>query len=164
MAALAITTQIPSDDLLLSRPYCRSESLITPVMCKNIIFQVSFQILILGITLYLHQSLEDGKQLSIFFNMFVMLMLFNQINCRKLKNTQLNSFKDILKNNFFILFVGLEFTIQILLMTYGGKTLGIVPLTLSEHIKCLAVGSLSLGLGIIGKLYGPDKIYISWSK
>lgn len=35
---------------------------------------------------------ETGKHYSIFFNVFVLLQVFNEINARKLKNSEYNVF------------------------------------------------------------------------
>lgn len=45
--------------------------------------------------------------------------------------------------------------IQFLLITYGGKSIRVTPLTFSEHVLCLALGSLSLVFGFISKKFGP---------
>ena len=101
-ASLALATEPPSEDLLLRKPYSRFEHLITPVMWKNIIMQALLQIIILGTILFCgpqifnipssiglkhhHWNEQTGRHYSIFFNTFVMLQLFNEINSRKLKN------------------------------------------------------------------------------
>lgn len=71
-------------------------------MWKNVIMQALLQIIILGTVLFAGPRLfgitssvglehsqwndETGRHYSIFFNTFVMLQLFNEINSRKLKN------------------------------------------------------------------------------
>jgi Ca2+ transporting ATPase len=101
-ASLALATEPPSNDLLKRKPYTRFESLITPVMWKNIIMQALLQITILGTILFFGPTLfgvpssvrlnhhewnnDTGRHYSIFFNVFVMMQLFNEINSRKLKN------------------------------------------------------------------------------
>jgi Ca2+ transporting ATPase len=101
-ASLALATEPPSNDLLKRKPYTRFESLITPVMWKNIIMQALLQITILGTILVFGPTLfgvpssvrlnhhewnnDTGRHYSIFFNVFVMMQLFNEINSRKLKN------------------------------------------------------------------------------
>lgn len=72
-------------------------------MWRNIITQGSLQVLILGTILFrgpqifgIQSSIglnhdtwnnESGKHYSIFFNVFVLLQVFNEINCRKLKTS-----------------------------------------------------------------------------
>ena len=72
-------------------------------MWKNIISQGCLQIFILGTILFKGPQLfniqssigvnhmnwndETGKHYSIFFNVFVLLQIFNEVNARKLKST-----------------------------------------------------------------------------
>jgi len=44
----------------------------------------------------------NGQHYTIFFNIFVFLQIFNEINCRKLKKTEINVFEGFFENNFFI--------------------------------------------------------------
>jgi len=71
-------------------------------MWKNIITQGVLQVVILGTILFKGPEIFDipssigvthsswnhlnGKHYSIFFNTFVLLQVFNEINCRKLKS------------------------------------------------------------------------------
>lgn len=48
LAALALATEPPNDELLKRKPYSRFENLITPEMWKNIISQGLLQVVVLG--------------------------------------------------------------------------------------------------------------------
>lgn len=50
--------------------------------------------------------------------------------------------------------------IQFLLITYGGKSVRVTPLTLNEHLMCMGLGSLSLVFGWISKKFGPEGITV----
>lgn len=52
MAALALATEPPTEELLTRKPYSRTENLITPDMWRNIIAQGILQIIILGAILF----------------------------------------------------------------------------------------------------------------
>ena len=52
LAALALATEPPTDELLKRKPYSRFEGLITADMWKNIIGQGLLQIFILGTILF----------------------------------------------------------------------------------------------------------------
>jgi magnesium-transporting ATPase (P-type) len=41
-AAMALATEAPTEDLLLQKPYSRSDSIFTPVMFRNIIGQAIY--------------------------------------------------------------------------------------------------------------------------
>lgn len=57
LAALALATEPPSDELLYRMPYSRNEKMITPQMWRCIVFQALFQIIILCIVLFKGPSL-----------------------------------------------------------------------------------------------------------
>lgn len=106
LASLALATEPPTDELLKRMPVHRGESLITPNMWKNIICQGLMQILVLGTILFKGPDMlgipssigvsdwneATGKHYSIFFNVFVLFQIFNEINARKLKPEEINVF------------------------------------------------------------------------
>ena len=53
LAALALATEPPSDDLLLRMPYSRKEEIITPLMWRNISLHAIFQMVVLSIVLFM---------------------------------------------------------------------------------------------------------------
>lgn len=71
---------------------------------------------------------QTGKHYSIFFNVFVLLQVFNEINCRKLKSSELNVFSNFFNNPLFILIMISTLVIQYLCVQYGGQSLRTVPL------------------------------------
>jgi len=84
-------------------PYARNEHIITPQMWRGIVFNSIYHCIILGIVLFKGDELfgvphfpddefevwnaESGQHLSLFFNVFVFLQIFNFLNARKLKKT-----------------------------------------------------------------------------
>ena len=52
LAALALATEPPSDELLKRMPYERNEDIITTQMYRNIVINSSYQILVLCIVLF----------------------------------------------------------------------------------------------------------------
>ena len=53
LAALALATEPPSEELLLRMPYSRTEEIITPLMWRNIILHALFQMIVLTIVLFM---------------------------------------------------------------------------------------------------------------
>lgn len=47
-------------------------------------------------------SEENGVHFTLFFDIFVFLQLFNEINCRKLKKEEVNVFAGFFENSLFI--------------------------------------------------------------
>jgi calcium-translocating P-type ATPase len=144
-AALALATEPPSDDLLNRKPYSKHESLLTADMSKNIIGQSLYQIIILNFVLFVghdilnltspfsdvfkaaHSDLNEenlykvpNEHFTFFFNTFVFLQVFNEINCRKLRSDELNVFKNFFNNSLFLIIMILTIGVQILIVTYGG--------------------------------------------
>jgi magnesium-transporting ATPase (P-type) len=52
LAALALATEPPSDDLLLQKPYARNDQIVTPVMWRNIVGQALYQATTLIVLLF----------------------------------------------------------------------------------------------------------------
>ena len=175
-AALALATEEPHEDVLKRPPYARDEHIITPYMWRNIICQGIGHIIILTIFLFYGDvwlgiptgrdnpewNFENGVHYTLFFNIFVFLQLFNEINTRKLKKEELNMFAGFWKNPLFlIIFWGTAFT-QILIVQNGGYAFKCTPLKWDYHLLCAAIGALSLPIQIIINLI-PESCY-NWIK
>jgi len=94
-----------------------------------------------------------------FFNVFVLLQIFNEVNARKLKSTELNVFKNFFNNPLFLVILVLTVAIQMLCIEFGGQSLKTVPLTQREHLICLGLGSLSIFAGFFFKLLVPSSLF-----
>lgn len=57
-------------------------------------------------------TVETGKHYCIFFHTFVLLQVFNEINARKLKESEINVFKNFFNNPLFIVILILTLSIQ----------------------------------------------------
>ena len=80
-----------------------------------------------------------------------MMQIFNQFNARKLQEGELNVFSGILNNYLFLGVVFITFSIQMLMVEYGGKAIKTHPLNLSLNILCIALGSFELLWGLVVK-------------
>ena len=175
LAALALATEPPSEELLYRMPYSRNEKMITPQMWRCIVFHSLFQVIILCIILFKgpeifgvqssigvdleHWNAENGIHFSLFFDVFVFLQVFNFFNARKLKPDELNVFANIGNNYLFILIVIGIFACQLFIVQFGGKAVQLVPLTTSQHLMCVIIGALSLVNGVIIKKFIPEGIF-----
>ena len=117
MGSLALATEPPSESLLKRLPYTRDEYMITPIMWRSIIGHSIYEIIILMLIMVnildIHrEDDEDNGKTSILanntyvttvlFNCFVFLTLFNEINARKLKKSELNVFIGFFNNFLFL--------------------------------------------------------------
>ena len=184
-AALALATEPPNDSLLDRKPVKHDDSLLTPDMFKTIIGQCIYQMIwLIPIYFYTQDAwnylAEDnvhyyGKNDScnkyentkcikldfpyaLFFQVFVMLQVFNEINCRKLKSSELNVFKGFFNNSIFLLIVAFTIIVQVLIVTFGGAFLNVQQLNLRMHIFALVVGAGGLIFGVLFRLL-PVKLF-----
>lgn len=103
---------------------------------------------------------ETGKHYSIFFNVFVLLQIFNEINARKLKHSEANVFENFLNNPLFIIILVGTIIIQLTMVKYGGKSLKTVELSFQENLLCIILGSFSLLTGLFVKTFLPENLII----
>jgi len=107
---------------------------------------------------------ETGKHYCIFFNTFVLMQVFNEINARKLKETELNVFANFFNNPLFIIILVVTLVVQLACVEYGGQSLRTVPLSRNEHLLCLGLGALPVLIAPIFKLTIPSAIFKPLSK
>ncbi|CAF1073719.1 unnamed protein product [Adineta ricciae] len=152
LASLALATEVPTEELLTRKPYGRTRPLISRTMMKNIIGHAVYQlgvmlfILFLGPTVF---DMDDGRPVdSVFrpsqhftmiFNVFVLMTLFNEINCRKIHGEK-NVFRGIFTNPIFYGIWIVTFVVQILLVQYGSFAFSCVPLSLEQWMWCFFFG------------------------
>ncbi|KAI9495890.1 PMCA-type calcium-translocating P-type ATPase [Zychaea mexicana] len=162
LAALALATEPPTDDLLQRKPISKYAHLINFKMGKMILGQAIFQIIINLCVIYLGKpifhlgdSTHDQAVLrTIVFNIFVFLQVFNEINCRRIDGS-INVFKDIFNNWIFIAVQVAVVLGQYLIVTFGGIAFKTTPLTPMQWLVTVLIGALSIPVGTIIRLL-PD--------
>ena len=87
---------------------------------------------------------ENGIHLTLFFNTFVFLTIFNEINTRKLKKDESNVFDGFMNNPLFLFVIIFTITIQFFLVEYGGQAVKCSPLLAEHFLICMALGLTSL--------------------
>ena len=165
-ASLALATEPPTEKLLDRPPYGRNESLVTKTMWRNILVQGVLQNIMLLVILFKGADLfgvpssidmgqwdpKKGVHYTLFFDIFVFLQVFNQINCRKLNRNEYNVFKGFFNNKLFLFIQSFTVIAQIFIVEFGGDFLRTTPLTFVQHLICIALGSLALVFGLIAKI------------
>ncbi|KAG2226932.1 hypothetical protein INT45_010211 [Circinella minor] len=162
LAALALATEPPTDDLLQRKPISKYAHLINFTMGKMIVGQAIFQIVINLCVIYLGKPIfhlgdsphDDAVLRTIVFNIFVFLQVFNEINCRRIDGS-INVFKDMFNNWIFITIQVIVVLTQFLIVTFGGIAFKTTPLTPMQWLVTVLIGSLSLPVGTIIRLL-PD--------
>ncbi|KAJ6242903.1 calcium-transporting atpase [Anaeramoeba flamelloides] len=160
LAALALGTEPPTKELLKRRPYKKDASLLNGIMKRNIaaqsIYQLSVLLLILkfGGDFFGLDPLVAEEKLHldcIVFNTFVLMQVFNEINCRKI-NDEPNILKGILNNYIFlVIWVGI-ISIQVIVIEFGGSFFATTHLNAFEWGVSLLLGFLSIPLGFVFRL------------
>jgi calcium-translocating P-type ATPase len=130
LAALALATELPTPELLKRAPYGRTAFLISPTMARNIFSQALFQLAVLLALLFAGNNLpstetclasesekmckienfedvtEPTQLFTMVFNAFIMMTLFNEVNCRRVHGER-NVVEHLASNP---LFIGIWFT------------------------------------------------------
>ncbi|XP_059967337.1 plasma membrane calcium-transporting ATPase 2 isoform X2 [Mesoplodon densirostris] len=151
-ASLALATEPPTEALLLRKPYGRNKPLISRTMMKNILGHAVYQLTLIFTLLFVGEKMfqiDSGRNAplhsppsehyTIIFNTFVMMQLFNEINARKIHGER-NVFDGIFRNPIFCTIVLGTFTIQIVIVQFGGKPFSCSPLQLDQWMWCIFIG------------------------
>mmetsp|Transcript_14009 Transcript_14009/g.14029 ORF Transcript_14009/g.14029 Transcript_14009/m.14029 type:complete len:902 (+) Transcript_14009:226-2931(+) len=165
LAALALATQDPDDKVLDSTPYGKNEYILSPWIIANIIIQSVYQVTVVVVILFWGPDIfgidagwdsdwpeEESEHYTLCFNIFVMLQLFNQINCRKIRPEEYNVFAGIFNNWQFLTILSIEFVCQILFVQKGGDFMNTEPLSIEELVICILIGSTTLLVTLIFKI------------
>jgi Ca2+ transporting ATPase len=164
-ASLALATEEPTPALLERKPYPKTQPLISKKMTKHIIGQSIFQLIVLlTMTFYGDEIFnvpngkvkdlpkdskdEPTKHMTLVFNTFVWMQLFNELNARKIHD-EINIFSGITKNKVFLYVCVLQVAMQVMIVQWTGDWFKCAPLDVSEWFICIGIGFLSLPLGLL---------------
>ncbi|KRY88150.1 Plasma membrane calcium-transporting ATPase 3 [Trichinella pseudospiralis] len=151
-AALALATEVPTEELLRRKPYGRTKALISRTMMKNIIGHSLYQLVVIFTLVFVGERIFDidngryaklhappTQHFTIVFNTFVMLTLFNEINARKIHG-QRNIFEGLLRNPIYYCILGGTFICQIFIVQFGGFFFSTAALTADQWLWCIFLG------------------------
>ncbi|KAL6352567.1 hypothetical protein LRP88_13032 [Fusarium phalaenopsidis] len=162
-AALALSTDFPTDDLFSRKPEPRTASVLTTTMWKMIVGQSFYQLAVIftlhyaGGHLFGYRDEIEKKHLqTMVFNIFVLMQFFNQFNSRRSDN-RLNLFKGVLKNPWFIFVQVVTLAGQIVIASFGGEAFQTVRLSGAEWGWSILFGLLTLPVGVAIRLI-PDPL------
>ncbi|XP_063928745.1 plasma membrane calcium-transporting ATPase 2 isoform X2 [Zophobas morio] len=178
LASLALATELPTNDLLLRKPYGRTKPLISRTMMKNILGQAVYQLTVIFALLFVGDKMldiESGRgadlnagptqHFTVIFNSFVMMTLFNEFNARKIHG-QRNVFEGIFTNPiFYTIWIG-TCVAQIVIIQYGKMAFSTRSLTLEQWLWCLFFGLGTLLWGQLVTTVPTRKIpkILSWGR
>ena len=155
-AALALATELPTEQLLERGPSRRDESLISSVMLRNILGQMLYQFTMLMFLVfqgYHYFNIPNGMDLgesasptvhyTLVFNIFVMMQVFNEFNSRKINN-ECNVFSHIFDNYLFWVIIIGTIIVQMIIVEIGGEVMSTTTLSWSEIGISILLGALCL--------------------
>ncbi|KAF2866406.1 hypothetical protein BDV95DRAFT_553044 [Massariosphaeria phaeospora] len=157
LAALSLSTDAPTEEILDRPPTPRTASIISMTMWKMIIGQTIYQVIVTFVLHYagpLFLGYPEAEMRSLIFNLFVWLQIFNQYNNRRLDNN-LNIFVNIHKNYHFIVLNIVMVGCQIAIVFYGSTAFSIVPLNGPQWAISVVVALFCMPWGVCVRLF-PD--------
>lgn len=188
LAALALATDKPDDDVLDSKPEGRNTQMISFNMWKMILGMSTLQLIITmlfnfhGAELFFGVPFHDLKVnekmmlKTMVFNTFVWMQIFTlfvsrilnqpeEITCDsslmdRLSFKNIGFFRHLERNYWFIGITGLISIMQVLIMIYGGAIFSIVPIPAEMWFVSLFVSSLMLPFGVLLRII-PDQTIAS---
>jgi Ca2+ transporting ATPase len=169
-AALALATEPPSEKLLLERPYGKNESILTKSMLRNIVCVAIYQIAVLLAVMFtkpefiLRATPSDDKDFSkllntMIFHTFVLMQIFNEIACRRIKSNEFCIVEDFFNNWRFIVIMVITLAVQVLLVQSGVRGINTVALNLEQHGMCVALSFGVIIWGLISKALVPEALF-----
>ena len=153
-AALALATDPPREDILDRPPDKPAAGLINKTMAVMICAQSTVQVIImLLLQLIGGRWIDKRMELRTFiFNTFIFLQMFNEINCRTL-GTSFNIFRGLSKNPYFILIWLLTLAAQTVIVQFGGKAFGTVPINPKIWLISITIGFTSIVIGVLVRCF-----------
>ena len=158
LASLALATEPPREELMHRKPYGRDASVVSKIMLRQMLGHTIYQLAVMFFTcFYAHiifdisYGLEpphskcaeaDGvRHMTITFNVFVWMQLFNEVNSRRIAGER-NVFQGLMNNPFFYTIMAIQAFGQAFICQYGGDAFKIDPEGLNawEWLYCLGFG------------------------
>ncbi|KAI3997507.1 hypothetical protein MKX01_008114 [Papaver californicum] len=146
LAALALLTEPPTQDVLEMGPLDQTQAIISKSMWRNIFVQVFYQ----GIVLLIFKFIEGKDFLSLaaskvkkamVFNGFVLCVVLNQFNAREPEKK--NVFKGITGSHWFLVSVGASVILEVLLMEFAEGVTSFPRLNVMQWLTCILFAIMS---------------------
>ncbi len=155
LAALALGLEPPSDELLEQPPHGRHAPLISKSMWFSILAMgaVMFAIEMIVLTTGVVVDRDDPAALTMVFNIFVLMQVFNEVNCRSTRFDK-SVWKGILSSHWFISIVAIIVVLQVGIVQFGGDFFRTIGLSPAEWGKCVLVALVILPVGYLLRFIG----------
>jgi Ca2+-transporting ATPase len=148
-AALALAAEPPHKDVMNDRPRDPEAFIVTPKMRRQILgYAAVFIVILVGMLLKIQRDGITDYELSLFFNVFVMLQLWNLFNARCLGLSG-SAFSGVFENRGFVCVSFIIFAGQILITQFGGEAFRTAPLSAGDWAFIIISTSTVLWAGEI---------------
>eukprot|EP01060_Flectonema_neradi_P039098 TRINITY_DN847_c5_g1_i1.p1 TRINITY_DN847_c5_g1~~TRINITY_DN847_c5_g1_i1.p1 ORF type:complete len:954 (+),score=182.21 TRINITY_DN847_c5_g1_i1:289-2862(+) len=153
LAALGLATELPSPKLIKEPPLPKDAPIINRNMWGFILGHGLYQLQVCMFLLlrgheWVGVEYFSDIHLTVVFNTFVMMQVFNFFNARIL-GVDLNLFVELDHSHILVIIAFVIAASQVLIINYGGIFFGVVPLPWSLWYKCLTLSSGSIPIGIL---------------
>lgn len=167
MAALALASDPPTEEILNRKPAKRTAPLISIIMWKMIIGQAIFQLIVTFVLYYVGPSWlnipSDGVEIrSLVFNTFVWMQVWNMLNNRRLDN-KFNILQGAFRNYFFMAVFAIMVGCQVMIMYVGGRAFSISRISGRDWGISLGVSAIGLPFAVLIRLF-PDAWFEAGAK
>jgi len=176
LAALALATEPPSDLLLKDLPYGKNDAVLTKSMWRNIICTSVYQITILLYILFARPdwiffSAHDKNRSSldkdhyerivntVIFHTFVLMQIFNEVACRRIKSSEINVLENLTNNWRFSFTIAISLIVQIGIVESSAPGFNTHSLTWEMHGFCFLFGIGTLIWALICKKLIPESLF-----
>lgn len=147
-AALALATEPPHKEVMRQKPRKATDFIITPQMRRWIgISAVSFFVVLVAFLRLLNANNEITiYELTLFFNVFVMLQFWNLFNAKAMGSGK-SALANIGKSKSFLVVAALILLGQVLIVQFGKNFFRTTPLLLHDWLLIFAITSVVLWVG-----------------
>ncbi|CAA7388467.1 unnamed protein product [Spirodela intermedia] len=156
LGALALATEPPNEEMMRKPPVKRGADFITKIMWRNILGQVVYQLVVLGVLMFdgkrlLNISGSDASSIlnTFIFNTFVFCQVFNEINSLEMES--INVFPGIFRSWMFVAIISSTVVFQVIIVEFLGTLASTVPLSWQLWLVSVLIGSVSMIAAVILK-------------
>lgn len=146
LGGFMIAMDLEAQELLNAQPAKRTRSLLTKVIWRNIVIQVSYQVSIFFIFEFRGHMLlsfigEKDVQKTMIFNTFILCQLFNLFNVMALVKKQVLDV--VLRSYWFLVALGAVVVVQFLIIEFGKDVANCVRLNALQWTFCFLLAAFS---------------------
>jgi Ca2+ transporting ATPase len=173
-ASLALATEPPTPALLERRPYPKTKPLLSKIMVKHMLSQATYQLIILLVLTFAGDSMmgipsgrysdvdeehknDPTQHMTMVFNTFVWMQLFNEVNCRKIHD-EVNVLEGMLGNHVYMYVTVLQVLMQILIVEGTGDFFNCTGLTAGQWGVSIAFGAGSIPVRALLREFSSKKM------